>query len=102
VTVADRRETILRGIYEVNRQTIEDGRKNSPSSILVPDTQHDAREADARYCRRNAALLARPIAIHVLDIDPAGPRFGAAALAASTRMCVPSLRRRFVGAIHSR
>jgi len=32
--------------------------------------------------RRNAALLARPIAIHVLDIDPAGPRFGAAALAA--------------------
>jgi hypothetical protein len=32
--------------------------------------------------RRNAALLARPIAIHVLDIDAAGPRFGAAALAA--------------------
>jgi hypothetical protein len=32
--------------------------------------------------RRNASLLARPIAIHVLDIDAAGPRFGAAALAA--------------------
>jgi len=32
--------------------------------------------------RRNAALLARPIAIRVLDIDAAGPRFGAAALAA--------------------
>jgi hypothetical protein len=45
-TAADRRETIMRGIYEVNRQTIEDGRKGKPSSILVPvDTQHDAREA---------------------------------------------------------
>ncbi len=32
--------------------------------------------------RRNAAVLARPIAINVLDLDPAGPRFGAAALAA--------------------
>jgi hypothetical protein len=32
--------------------------------------------------RRNPALLARPMAIHVLDIDAAGPRFGAAALAA--------------------
>ena len=31
---------------------------------------------------RNPALLARPMAIHVLDIDAAGPRFGAAALAA--------------------
>ena len=31
--------------------------------------------------RRNPALLTRPIAIHVLDIDAAGPRFGAAALA---------------------
>jgi hypothetical protein len=32
--------------------------------------------------RRNPTLLARPIAIHVLDIDAAGPHFGAAALAA--------------------
>ena len=33
--------------------------------------------------RRSAALLARrPIAVNVLDLDPAGPRFGAAALAA--------------------
>jgi Zinc carboxypeptidase len=45
-TAADRRETIMRQIYEVNRQTIEDGTKGSPSSILVPaDGQHDAREA---------------------------------------------------------
>jgi len=45
-TAADRRETIIRQIYEVNRQTIEDGRKGNPSSILVPaDGQHDVREA---------------------------------------------------------
>ena len=45
-TAADRRETIMRQIYEVNRQTIEDGRKNNPSAILVPvERQHDAREA---------------------------------------------------------
>src|SRR5215510_8428706 len=45
-TGADRRETILRQLYEVNRQTIEDGRKNNPSAILVPvDGQHAAREA---------------------------------------------------------
>ncbi len=45
-TAADRRETIVRQIYEVNRQTIEDGKKNNPSSILVPiANQHDAREA---------------------------------------------------------
>jgi len=45
-TAADRRETIQRQIYEVNRQTIEDGTKSDPSSILVPiEGQHDAREA---------------------------------------------------------
>jgi hypothetical protein len=45
-TAADRRETIMRQIYEVNRQTIEDGKKNNPSAILVPvENQHDVREA---------------------------------------------------------
>ncbi len=45
-TAADRRETIMRQIYEVNRQTIDDGKKGNPSSILVPvENQHDAREA---------------------------------------------------------
>ena len=45
-TAADRRETIMRQIYEVNRQTIEDGKKGNPSAILVPvERQHDAREA---------------------------------------------------------
>jgi hypothetical protein len=45
-TAADRRETIVRQIYEVNRQTIEDGKKNGPSAILVPvEHQQDTREA---------------------------------------------------------
>jgi Zinc carboxypeptidase len=45
-TAADRRETIMRQIYEVNRQTVEDGKKNNPSAILVPvEHQQDAREA---------------------------------------------------------
>ncbi|HMF97460.1 MAG TPA: M14 family zinc carboxypeptidase, partial [Vicinamibacterales bacterium] len=45
-TGADRRETILRQIYEVNRQTVEDGKKANPSAIVIaPDAQHDPREA---------------------------------------------------------
>jgi hypothetical protein len=45
-TGADRRETLLRQIYEVNRQTIEDGKKGSLAAILVPvEKQQDAREA---------------------------------------------------------
>src|SRR4029077_13996928 len=45
-TAADRRETIMRQIYEVNRQTIEDGKKGSTAAILVPaEGQHDVREA---------------------------------------------------------
>jgi len=43
---ADRREAILRQIYEVNRQTIEDGRTGSVRAIVVPvDRQQDRREA---------------------------------------------------------
>jgi hypothetical protein len=39
---ADRRETLLRQIYEVNRATVEDGRKGNPSAILIrPDVNHD-------------------------------------------------------------
>src|SRR5262245_29383223 len=45
-TVADRREAILRQIYDVNRQTIDEGRNGSLKAILVPiDRQHDVREA---------------------------------------------------------
>ena len=46
-TAADQRETLLRQIYEVNRVTIENGKKGSPSSILIrPDTPHDPQAAD--------------------------------------------------------
>ncbi|MGC4085480.1 MAG: M14 family metallopeptidase [Vicinamibacterales bacterium] len=45
-TAADRREAILRQIYEVNRQTIEDGRTGRVKAILIPmELQQDPREA---------------------------------------------------------
>jgi len=45
-TAADRRETILRQIYEVNRQTVEDGRTGAVKAIMIPvDSQYDPREA---------------------------------------------------------
>jgi hypothetical protein len=45
-TVADRREAILRQIFDVNRQTIDEGRSGAVKAILVPaDRQHDVREA---------------------------------------------------------
>jgi hypothetical protein len=44
-TVADRRETLLRQIYEVNRQTATGGRPGNPAAIVVPvESQHDARQ----------------------------------------------------------
>ncbi|MQA31454.1 MAG: hypothetical protein GEU82_16735 [Luteitalea sp.] len=43
---ADRREAILRQIYEVNRQTVEEGTTGPVKAILVPvEHQQDAREA---------------------------------------------------------
>jgi hypothetical protein len=45
-TVADRREALLQQIYEVNRVTMENGRKGDPAAILIPvETQHDPHEA---------------------------------------------------------
>jgi hypothetical protein len=39
---ADQRETLLRQIYEVNRATIDAGRKGDPAAIVVtPSAQHD-------------------------------------------------------------
>ncbi|HMC76077.1 MAG TPA: hypothetical protein VKH34_03055, partial [Vicinamibacterales bacterium] len=44
-TVADRRETLLQQIYEVNRVTVENGTKGDPSAILIPiEGQHDPHE----------------------------------------------------------
>jgi Zinc carboxypeptidase len=45
-TAADRRETLLRQIYEVNRETVEAGRRGNPAAILIPvEGQHDPRQA---------------------------------------------------------
>src|SRR2546426_808979 len=45
-TAADRREAVIRQIYEGNRLTIENGKKASPSAVLGPiEGQDDAREA---------------------------------------------------------
>ena len=45
-TAADRRETLLRQIYEVNRETVEAGRRGDPAAILIPvEGQHDPRQA---------------------------------------------------------
>ena len=45
-TTADRREAILRQIYEVNRQTVDEGRTGAIKAILIPlDLQQDPREA---------------------------------------------------------
>lgn len=44
-TTADRRETILRQIYEVNRATIDEGRSGALKAIVIPASQHDPREA---------------------------------------------------------
>jgi hypothetical protein len=44
-TVADRREALLRQIFEVNRQTVEDRKRTDVTAILIPvDGQHDVRE----------------------------------------------------------
>ena len=45
-TTADRRETILRQVYEVNRATVEDSRPGDVRGIIIPVAgQHDPREA---------------------------------------------------------
>jgi hypothetical protein len=45
-TAADRRETILRQIYEVNRDTVENGGAGNVKAILVPiENQQDPRES---------------------------------------------------------
>jgi hypothetical protein len=46
-TTADRRETLLRQIYEIHRQTIEDGRTGNVKAIVIPaDRQQDPREVN--------------------------------------------------------
>jgi hypothetical protein len=44
-TAADRRDSLLRQVFEVNRSTVEDFRVGDVRGILMPvDGQHDLRE----------------------------------------------------------
>jgi hypothetical protein len=46
-TAADRREALLRNVYEINRATVEDAGPGEVTAILIPRAvQHDPREAD--------------------------------------------------------
>ena len=87
-TVADRRETLMRQIYEVNRQTIEAGGTASPAAIIIPvETQHDPHEAvhlveklqmaGVEVCRADAAVRGGRQDVrggHVRHPDDAGVR----------------------------
>jgi hypothetical protein len=43
---ADKRETLLRHVYEVNRVTIDEGKKGAPAAILIPvGVNHDPQAA---------------------------------------------------------
>jgi hypothetical protein len=54
--VADSRETLLRNIYEVNRATIEEGRKGNPSAILIsPGDSFDPQAAGRLVARLQIA-----------------------------------------------
>lgn len=75
-TAADRREAILRQIYEVNRVTVENGRKGEPSAILVPiENQHDAREAAHLVDKLHQAGVEVHRASAAFEAD--GKRYGA-------------------------
>src|SRR5262249_24322034 len=75
-TGADRRETIMRQIYEVNRETVERGKSGRPSAIVVPsDTQHDPREAAHLVERLNVGGIEIYRADAPFEAD--GKRFGA-------------------------
>jgi hypothetical protein len=75
-TAADRRETLMRQIYEVNRETIENGKKGNPSAILVPvENQHDAREAAHLVDRLNLGGVEIYRADAPFDAD--GKQYGA-------------------------
>jgi hypothetical protein len=75
-TAADRREALMRQIYEVNRETIANGKKGNPSAILVPiERQHDAREAAHLVDRLNMGGVEVYRAETPFDAD--GKKYGA-------------------------
>ena len=64
---ADRRETLLRQIYEVNRLTIDQGRTGDRAAVLIAsDAQHDPREA---------AHLVEKLQMAGVDVSRAGAAF---------------------------
>jgi hypothetical protein len=68
-TVSDRREALIRQIYEVNRQTIENGRTGDVKAIVIPvETQHDPHEA---------AQLARTLQMAGVEVSRARSAFEA-------------------------
>jgi hypothetical protein len=75
-TVADRREALLRQIYEVNRQTIENGRTGAVKAIAIPvDSQHDPHEAAHLVEKLQMAGVEVSRARSAFDVD--GHRFTA-------------------------
>jgi hypothetical protein len=78
-TVADRREALLRQIYEVNRQTVEAGNTGEIKAILIPiEGQQDAREAAHLADRLRLAGVEVLRANGAFDAD--GTRYGAGTL----------------------
>jgi hypothetical protein len=68
-TVADRREALLRQIYEVNRVTVENGRRGDPAAIVIPaEAQHDPHEV---------MHLVDTLQMGGVDVYRAGARFEA-------------------------
>ncbi len=77
-TSADRREALLRQIYEVNRQTVEEGRTGEISAIVVPiDNQQDPRESAHLVDRLDMA----GVEVHRAEsaFDAGGRHYGAGA-----------------------
>jgi hypothetical protein len=72
-TAADRREAILRSIYEVNRQTAE-GSPSGVAAIVIPSTgQHDARQAGHLVTRLQMAGVEVHAAVEPFEV--AGRRY---------------------------
>ena len=78
-TAADQREQLVRQIYEVNKATVEAGKKSEPSAIVIqPDKQHDPREAFHLIERLQMAGVEVSRAESEFEAD--GKKFGAGAL----------------------
>lgn len=104
-SAADQRETLLRQMFEVNRVTIDNGRKGDPSAILIrPDVNHDPQAADrlvdrlqiggVKVLRATAAFKAdgreHPAGTFVIPLDQVFARYAKDLL---ERQTYPEVRR---------